>query len=518
MITKGKLAAMGAAALAALIALPHRSRPPTGQGAARGEHDHLVPVGDVHSSHLPARRPAHGPDDPGRQDHAWWKATAPATPTSSTRQRSPRCASRRSGLEDGPAGVADGLTGVTQLPAGVVAGGQLGPVAGPAVRRRSSAPRSSARAPAPTSARRSTSTATRAGAGPSRRCQRGPVPQRRRWTCPRSTASRARTWRRRSSTTTPTTRRRTATPPPTTSSSPTGRCTRSTCRRSTRRSTQAHAASVMCAYSCVNGNASCNNSLPGDNRPPGPVGLPRLRDVGLRRAALHRRARSQGTDQEQPFNTYYGAALQTAIQNGTIPRQRAQHDGAARAAPRCSASTCSPSRAPARPRTRSPPRRTRRWPPQVAEAGHHAAEERRQARCRYRQQRGTVAVIGPSASASPTYAGGGSAYVIPSARRSRPLAGIQAAAGSGTTHLHARACRPTPLCRLSRPRTCRPRTPRRRSAAATRARSPRRRPAPTCWRSPTRAAATPPTYLTPERHSRSSTTPAPRRCTPTRSR
>ena len=27
----------------------------------------------------------------------------------------------------------------------------------------------------------------------------------------------------------------------------------------------------------------------------------------------------QGTDQEQPFNTYYGTPLQTAVQNGTIP-------------------------------------------------------------------------------------------------------------------------------------------------------------------------------------------------------
>jgi beta-glucosidase len=44
---------------------------------------------------------------------------------------------------------------------------------------------------------------------------------------------------------------------------------------------------------------------------------------------------------------------------------------------------------------------------------------------------GTIAVIGPSASASPTYAGGGSAYVIPSSTVT-PLAGIQAAAGAGT--------------------------------------------------------------------------------------
>jgi beta-glucosidase len=49
---------------------------------------------------------------------------------------------------------------------------------------------------------------------------------------------------------------------------------------------------------------------------------------------------------------------------------------------------------------------------------------------------GTVAVIGPSASASPTYAGGGSAYVIPSGTVT-PLAGIQAAAGSGTNVVYS---------------------------------------------------------------------------------
>jgi beta-glucosidase len=43
----------------------------------------------------------------------------------------------------------------------------------------------------------------------------------------------------------------------------------------------------------------------------------------------------------------------------------------------------------------------------------------------------SVAVVGPAADASPIYAGGGSAYVIPSGTVS-PLAGIKAAAGSGT--------------------------------------------------------------------------------------
>jgi beta-glucosidase len=48
---------------------------------------------------------------------------------------------------------------------------------------------------------------------------------------------------------------------------------------------------------------------------------------------------------------------------------------------------------------------------------------------------GTVAVIGPSASASPTYGGGGSAYVIPPSTVS-PLQGLESAAGHGTHLLY----------------------------------------------------------------------------------
>jgi beta-glucosidase len=54
---------------------------------------------------------------------------------------------------------------------------------------------------------------------------------------------------------------------------------------------------------------------------------------------------------------------------------------------------------------------------------------------------GKVAVIGPSASASPTYAGGGSAYVIPSKTVS-PLQGLRTAAGGGT-HIAYRMGLPT---------------------------------------------------------------------------
>src|SRR5215469_639512 len=77
-------------------------------------------------------------------------------------------------------------------------------------------------------------------------------------------------------------------------------------------------ASVMCSYAVINGDFACNNSdlettiLRDEWNFPGFV----MSDYG----ALHStQGAVQGTDQEQPFNTYYGAALQTAVSNGTIP-------------------------------------------------------------------------------------------------------------------------------------------------------------------------------------------------------
>ena len=82
--------------------------------------------------------------------------------------------------------------------------------------------------------------------------------------------------------------------------------------------TQAGAASVMCAYSLVNGNFSCNSSYLNNTVLRDQWDFPGfvMSDYG----ALHStQGALQGTDQEQPFNTYFGAALQTDIQNGTIP-------------------------------------------------------------------------------------------------------------------------------------------------------------------------------------------------------
>src|SRR5579859_6169856 len=82
---------------------------------------------------------------------------------------------------------------------------------------------------------------------------------------------------------------------------------------------QGNAASAMCAYSMVNGSFSCNNSsletsvLRDEWNFPGFV----TSDYG----ALHStQGALEGTDMEQPENTYYGTALSSAIRKGTIPR------------------------------------------------------------------------------------------------------------------------------------------------------------------------------------------------------
>ena len=139
------------------------------------------------------------------------------------------------GLEDGPAGVADGLTGVTQLPAGVALAATWDPSLAQSVRpgdRRRGVRQGRQRQPRPDREHRP---------GPAlgpvvRGAERGPVPQlrpgrprdRRRAGPGRDVAGQA--LRRVQPGDLPQHAR------PTTSSSTTGRCRRSTCRRSTRRS------------------------------------------------------------------------------------------------------------------------------------------------------------------------------------------------------------------------------------------------------------------------------------------
>jgi beta-glucosidase len=193
--------------------------------------------------------------------------------------------------------------------------------------------------------------------------------------------------------------------------------------------TQAHAASVMCSYSLINGNFACENkylektTLKQRWHFPGFV----TSDYG----ALHSTSGAvDGTDMEQPFNTYFGTALQTDIQNGTIPVS-VLNDMVSRTLREMfrfnlfnsppTGTTASVVTTPAHQAVSTT----------VAEAGTVLLKNDGGTLPLSASNGGNIAVIGPSASASPTYGGGGSARVVPPFTVS-PLQGLTAAAGSGT--------------------------------------------------------------------------------------
>ncbi len=192
---------------------------------------------------------------------------------------------------------------------------------------------------------------------------------------------------------------------------------------------QAGVASVMCAYSTVNGNYSCENPY---------LETQVLRDewdfpgfVTSDYAAIHDlSAAIAGTDMEQPFNNYFGAPLQNAVQGGTIPRSVLNTMVARILTEMFRFGVID-----------HPPAGT--TSATVTTPGHVALsnEVAQDGATLLRDVRGTlplssanahtVAVIGTAASSSPVYGGGGSAYVIPSGTIT-PLQGIEAGAGAAT--------------------------------------------------------------------------------------
>jgi len=192
---------------------------------------------------------------------------------------------------------------------------------------------------------------------------------------------------------------------------------------------KAKASSVMCAYSTVNGNYSCQNPY---------LETATLRDlwdfpgfVTSDYGALHNTSGAlAGTDQEQPFNTYFGTPLATAVLSGAIPRQvlntmvqrmlteMFRFNLFNRPRPVTTSATVT-----------TPAHRA--VGNQVADSGTVLLKNLGSTLPLSRKHAGNVAVIGPSAALSPTNGGGGSAYVIPSSTVT-PLQGLQAAAGAGT--------------------------------------------------------------------------------------
>src|SRR6266568_4238074 len=194
--------------------------------------------------------------------------------------------------------------------------------------------------------------------------------------------------------------------------------------------TQADAASVMCAYSVVNGNFACNNSFLNNTVLRDEWGFPGF--VTSDYAALHStQGALQGTDMEQPFNTYDGTALQTAIRKGTIPRSALNTMVQRVLTEMFQFNLFNQPRTGSTSATVTTPANVA-MATSVAEEGTTLLKNAGSVLPLSAANGGTIAVVAASVTASPTYAGGGSAYVIPSSTVT-PLAGIQAAAGSGTT-------------------------------------------------------------------------------------
>ena len=191
----------------------------------------------------------------------------------------------------------------------------------------------------------------------------------------------------------------------------------------------AGSASLMCAYSSVNGFYSCQS-------PSLLIGVLRneynfqglvMSDYG----AIHDTvAATAGTDSEQPENTYFGTPLQAAVTNGTIPRAvlNSMVEPIVRELFRFDFFNNPPSGSPAAIAT---------TPAHVALANTVA-----ETGSVLLQNSGallpltasdSIAVIGPAASTQAVTGGGGSAHVDPSSTVT-PLAGIEAAATGAVTY------------------------------------------------------------------------------------
>ncbi|HEY2075503.1 MAG TPA: glycoside hydrolase family 3 C-terminal domain-containing protein [Streptosporangiaceae bacterium] len=197
----------------------------------------------------------------------------------------------------------------------------------------------------------------------------------------------------------------------------------------------AKASSVMCAYSTINSQAACQNQYLMNTTLDQRWGFPGF--VTSDYQATHSTVQSAdaGMDQEMPAPQYYGSALQAAVQDGQV-------------------STATLNQMVARILTEMFKFNEFNNPPtgstgatvtteanqdvstQVAEDGTVLLKNTGGTLPLQAAGGGTIAVIGPAASPDPTDTGGGSAYVT-STFHVTPLQGIQAAAGNGTTVQYA---------------------------------------------------------------------------------
>jgi beta-glucosidase len=194
---------------------------------------------------------------------------------------------------------------------------------------------------------------------------------------------------------------------------------------------KAKASSVMCAYSTINGQAACQNQYLMKTTLDQRWGFPGFvtSDYGATHSTVP--SADAGLDQEMPAADYYGSALEAAVEDGQVSlatvnqmvvriltemfRFNEFNDPP-------TGSTTTTVTTPAHQAVSAA----------VAEAGTVLLKNTDGTLPLSADNGGTVAVIGPAASAAPTDTGGGSAYVT-STFNVTPLQGLQAAAGPGTT-------------------------------------------------------------------------------------
>ena len=193
----------------------------------------------------------------------------------------------------------------------------------------------------------------------------------------------------------------------------------------------ARASSVMCSYATINGQYACQNdyllhtTLDQRWHFPGFV----TSDYDATHATVA--SADAGMDQEMPGPVYYGPALQAAVQSGQVTMATLNqmvsrilgqlfrfNEFDNPPAGSTSATVTTPAH--------------QALSAQVAEDGTVLLKNGGGTLPLRAAGGGPVAVIGPAASASPVYTGGGSAYVT-APFHVTPLQGIQAAAGTGTS-------------------------------------------------------------------------------------
>jgi beta-glucosidase len=193
----------------------------------------------------------------------------------------------------------------------------------------------------------------------------------------------------------------------------------------------AKASSAMCAFSWVNGEAACQNQYLINTTLDQRWAFPGFVTSDYQATHSTVQSASAGMDQEMPAPQYYGSALQAAVADGQVSMATLDQMvsriltemfdfGEFNNPPTGSTSASVTTAAHRAVSTR------------VAEDGTVLLKNAGGTLPLPATGSGTIAVIGPAASAQTANTGGGSAYVT-SASSVTPLQGIQAAAGQGTT-------------------------------------------------------------------------------------